>query len=211
MGDIRPRAGRENESMGFVLRFTLVTLTALALSGTAHAAGGSYTFEGGTGKERAQVRAALEASAFPWDIVPAQITIHIARGNDSHALPGHIWLDADLLRSGRFAWGTVQHEYAHQVDFFLFDDATRARLLGELGGRDWCYGVPGLDHADYGCERFASTLAWAYWPSADNALEPESSRDESAALAPAKFRSLLAELLGARSLTFAKRTTRAGG
>ena len=31
--------------------------------------------------------------------------------------PGQIWLDASLLDSGRFSWGVVQHEYAHQVDF----------------------------------------------------------------------------------------------
>jgi hypothetical protein len=91
----------------------------------------------------------------------------------------------------------VQHEYAHQVDFFLLDDAKRALLLDRLGGADWCYSAPGLAHSAYGCERFASTLAWAYWPNAANTMRPASPRDESAAMAPASFRALLASLIGA--------------
>jgi len=169
----------------------------LALAGNAQAAGGNYAFDGGTVAEQTQVRAALNASAFPWSLVPGQVTIHVGAFDTSHALPGHIYLDAGLLHAGRFAWATVQDEYAHQVDFFLFDTATRTRLTTELGAKDWCYGVAGLGHDQYGCERFASTLVWAYWPSKDNAYRPESKRDESAAMAPAKFRALMATLVGA--------------
>lgn len=183
------------------LRSTLAAaLGALALAGSAHAAGGNYVFDGGTAAEQGQVRAALNASAFDWSLVPAQITIHIDRGASSEAMPGQIWLDADLLDSGKFSWGVTQHEYGHQVDFFLLDPAKRALLLSALGGKDWCYGVLGLAHGDYGCERFASTLAWAYWPSRDNSMAPQSARDESAAMAPAKFRTLLAQLLAAPEL-----------
>jgi len=178
--------------------FGVVALAALAASGTAVARGGTYVFDGGTAAEQAQVRAALGASSFDWSLVPAQITIHIVRGIPvAQASPGQIWLDAALLDTGRFAWATVQHEYAHQVDFFLLDDADRATLERALGGLDWCYGVP-LPHADYGCERFASTLAWSYWESPDNALRPRSPADEAGGMPPAAFRALMSQLLGAR-------------
>ncbi len=186
-----------------MLRFARLVLVsvvaALALSGSAWAKGGDYVFDGGSAKQQAQVRAALDASAFDWSIVPAQITIHIARIETSHALPGHIWLDARVVDAGRFGWAVVQDEYAHQVDFFLFDGATRDRLNRELGGRDWCYGVRGLGHGEYGCERFASTLVWSYWQSKDNAYRPTSRQDESAAMAPARFRALMSSLLSARA------------
>lgn len=174
-----------------------VLAAALVSSGQSQAAGGNYVFDGGSRMERNQVRAALNASVFDWSLVQAQITVHILRGiPSSKASPGQIWLDADLLDAAKFSWGVVQHEYAHQVDFSLFDAATRASLLGSLGGEDWCYGVPGLAHDAYGCERFASTLAWAYWPAKDNAMAPESRSDESAAMAPAKFRALMSRLIG---------------
>lgn len=168
---------------------------ALALPGGAFARGGDYVFEGATSVERAQVRAALDASSFDWGLVGARITIHVRRDIVSHSTRGHIWLDARLLRSGRFAWATIQDEFAHQLDFFRFDDATRRRLTSELSAKDWCYGVHGLRHAEYGCERFASTLVWAFWPSPDNAYRPTSRGDEAAAMAPARFRALLERLL----------------
>jgi hypothetical protein len=174
----------------------LLAALLLAWPPAAHAAGGNYSFDGGTAAQRGEVRAALAASSFPWSTFRTRITVHIAPGARSEATPGHVWLDDALLDSGRFSWGIVQHEYAHQVDFFLLDDAKRALLLGLLGGRDWWGAVPGLAHEQYGCERFASTLAWAYWPSPDNALRPESASDESAAMAPRAFRTLLAGLLG---------------
>jgi hypothetical protein len=80
------------------------------------------------------------------------------------------------------------------VDYLLLDDAERAVLLQQLGGRDWCYGVPGLAHDQYGCERFASTLAWSFWPSPENSMRPTRRGDESAAMAPAKFRALVSRL-----------------
>jgi hypothetical protein len=177
-----------------LLIFAVAALAALSLGpGRALASGGSYVFDGGTGAERAQVRAALNASAFDWSLVPATIVVHIRRGNDSDAAPGHIWLDADLLDSGTFAWGTVQHEYGHEVDYFLLNDAERTTLAGVLGAQDW---FAGLAHSARGCERFASTLAWAYWPSPLNSMRPAGPGDESAALPPASFRALLARIVG---------------
>lgn len=175
----------------------LPALAALGSSGGALAAGGNYVFAGGTAYEQQQVRQALAISAFDWSVVPAQITIHIAENVDSEATPGQIWLDSALLDSGEFSWGVVQHEYAHQVEFELFDDATRARLDTLLGGVVWYPTIAGLKHEQYGCERFASTLAWAYWPSTQNSMKPTSSpTDESAAMPPAQFRALMASLLG---------------
>ena len=174
----------------------LLTLAVLAaVTGEAAAAGGRYTVVGGRPAQRAEVRAALDASTFDWNLVRARITIHIASGAHPHAVPGHIWLDARLLSAGRFSWAIVQHEYAHQVDFFLLDPARRALLNAALGGLDWCGTVTGLDHAAYGCERFASTLAWAYWPSPQNALRPEAHTDEAAAMPAPAFRTLLSDLL----------------
>lgn len=187
------------------LAAVLTIATLLGGAASARASGGSYAFDGGTPAEQATVRAALDASAFPWSIVPQQVTIHVAPGTDSYATPGQIWLDANLLDAGRFAWGTVQHEYAHQVDFLLLDQSDRAQLQALLGGRDWCGEVAGLAHDDHGCERFADTVAAAYWPSPDNTAT---------AFAPAdRFRALLDGLLGiapTRSLQAVTRSASAG-
>ena len=176
--------------------FFAVVVASLALAAPALAGGGNYVVDGGTQAERAQVAAALDASAFPWSLVPQQIAIHVARGVDSFSLKGAIWLDSDLLDSGRFSWGTIQHEYAHQVDFFLLDDAERTALQPQLGGSSWWQTSAGLQHGNLGSERFASTLAWSYWQSSDNAMRPAGPHDESAALAPPLFRAQLAATLG---------------
>ena len=176
-------------------RAALLCTFALALPAWASADGGHYTLVGGTKAERQAVVSALAASSFDWNLVRGPIRIEIVRGVDSQAVPGEIWLDADLLDAGTFAWGVVQHEYAHQVDYALLDDALRSRLLPLLGGTDWCYTSAVLPHAEYGCERFASTLAWSYWPSPNNCMKPQSAGDESAALPPRRFRALLDRLL----------------
>lgn len=179
------------------LALILFALGALGTAAPAFGAGGNYTFDGGTSKEQNTVKAALNASAFDWSLVPQQIVVHIAPSISSEATLGEIWLDSNLLDAGIFSWGVVQHEYAHQVDFFLLNDAKRQALNTALGGRDWCYSVAGLAHAQYGCERFASTLAWAYWPHAQNVMKPSGAKDESAAMAPAKFRQLMGTMIGA--------------
>ena len=184
--------------MGAASRLSIVAaaaVAALAAAGAAAAFGGSYVVDGGTPGERATVVAALDASAFDWSVVPTVVTIRIRRGVDSDAVRGRITLDADLLDAGVWAWGVVQHEYAHQVDFFLLDEATRALLLERLGGAVWCAGSGSFHHAALGCERFASTLAWAYWPVRANCMQPLGPNDEAAAMDPAEFRALLAVLL----------------
>jgi hypothetical protein len=192
------------------LLVTLVSAVAFGLlSQSALAAGGSYTFAGGTAQEQATVRSALGASSFNWSLIPSTITVHIGTYGNSYSIQGSVYFDASLLDSGRFAWGVVQHEFAHQVDFFLLDDTKRAQLNTLLGGKDWCYSVPGLKHSDYGCERFASELAWAYWPSPDNSLKPASSQDEAGALPIAQFRAVLAQLLGVPSVAAAPVLTKA--
>jgi hypothetical protein len=174
---------------------------AFATAAPALARGGNYVFERGTPYEQQQVRQALAASSFNWSIVPGPVTIVIAPTPISDAIPGKIFLDPRLLDSGEFSWGVVQHEYAHQVDFALFNDAIHARLNTALGGTVWCYGdsrTP-LMHGQYGCERFASTLAWAYWQSPDNCMKPSQVGDESAAMPPVAFRALMNNLLGTSS------------
>jgi hypothetical protein len=193
-GAVRPEVKR-------AMRRTLLTLFSaisfFAFAQSALAGGGSYAFSGGTAKEQATVHSALEASSFDWSLIPQTIAIHIGTFGDSYSTYGQIFLDASLLDSGRFAWGVVQHEMGHQVDFFLFDDAKRAQMLQLLGGKDWCYSISGLKHSDYGCERFASELAWAYWQSPDNSMKPTSSSDEAGSIPVAQFRAVLTQLIGA--------------
>ena len=179
----------------------LAGLLALLFAAPAGARGGSYVFDGGTPRQQAQVRAALEVSAFNWSVVPATITIHLRRGSDTYATRGEICIDTALLSSGTFSWGPIQHEYAHQVDFFLLTDDQRTELNALLHGKVWSHdqstaALHGPDHASLGTERFASTLAWSYWQSGANSLKPASRKDESAAMAPARFRALLQQLLG---------------
>jgi hypothetical protein len=179
-------------------RLLLTVLVAACLGACAQSArAGSATiaFAGGTPAEQANVHAALAASSFDWSLLPQVVTVHIGAYDSSYSTPGNTYLDASLLDSGRWAWGVVQHELGHQVDFLLLDDAKRAVLQSQLGGKDWCYETPGLEHADHGCERFASELAWAYWPSADNAMAPAQTNGESSAMPAAAFRTLLAQLL----------------
>jgi hypothetical protein len=180
--------------------FGLTAVCALVWAGSALARGGRYVFDGGTPRQQAQVRVALEVTSFDWSVVPETIAIHLRKGSDTYAKKGEIWIDAALLGSGSFAWGPIQHEYAHQVDFFLLNDDQRAKLNTLLGARLWSRSnvaaLHGPDHASLGAERFASTLAWAYWPSPANSLKPTSRKDESAAMAPARFRDLLAQMLG---------------
>jgi hypothetical protein len=170
------------------IAITLATLAAAAVvAAPASAAPGTYVFDGGSARQQATVRAALAASSFDWSMLP-QVTIHVARGSDSFAKQGEIWLDANLLDSGRFAWGTVQHELAHQIDFALLDGPRRETLRAALGGSDWCYETPGTGHEAHGCERFADTVAASYWVSPDNTAK--------AWVSAAKFRTLLNGLLG---------------
>jgi hypothetical protein len=176
-------------------RVGLTLALALLLPGTALAGGGNYGFDGASRAERATVRAALEASSFPWSIVPQRITIHVGAYEVSHSTPGHIWLDRGLLRTGRFAWATVMDEYAHQVDFLVLDGPRRALLQSRLRANAWCYEDDGVDHAANGCERFASMVAWAYWPSPENAYRPRTAGDESATMPAGEFRRLLSTLV----------------
>jgi hypothetical protein len=179
-----------------VFRRLLISLAAVcatfAVAPAAFAAGGNYAFDGGSAGEQKTVTSALDASSFPWDIVPGQVVVHIERGTASRALPGQIWLDADLLDSGRFSWGVVQHEYAHQVDFLVLTDAMRAQLHQSLLGASW-WGSEG--HAALDCERFADLVAWSYWQAPDNVMKPASAQDEGGQMTPEAFRTLVSSLL----------------
>lgn len=167
---------------------------ASAFTSAAAAAGGSFTVSGGTPAEQSQIRAALDASSFDWSVLPQTIQVTIEPGVGDYATPGDVYLDPALLDQGEFSWGIVQHEFAHQVDFLLLSDADRARLQQALGGVSWWPDAT-HQHSDFACERFASTLAWSYWPSPENALRPQSASDEAGAMAPAAFRALLAQVL----------------
>jgi hypothetical protein len=171
-----------------------LAIAAATLVSPASGAGGRPSITDGTAREQAQVRAALKASSFNWSVVQQAVTIRIKRGVASHAVPGEIVLDAKLLDAGTVSWGVIQHEFAHQVDFLLLNDADCARLQAILGGSSWWPGN-GLAHAQLGCERFASTLAWAYWPSPASVMRPASNSDEAGSVVPAAFRALLDSIL----------------
>jgi hypothetical protein len=181
---------------------SIVCALGLAVAPAAHAAGGHYGFDGGTRTQQAQVRAALNASAFDWNVVPGPVVVHIAADVVSSAAPApnEIWLDASLLDSGRFSWGVVQHEYAHLVDFTVLTDPMRTELAPLLGGTSW-WGAA-AEHDQLGSERFADLVAWAYWPSPDNVLKPAG-----AAASAAGFRNALASLLTVRTLQRVSGTT----
>ena len=179
-------------------RLLIALSAALVLAPSALATGGNYVLDGGTQNEQAQVKAALDASSFDYSVVPGPVAIHIVRGAATEATPGNVYLDPDLLDAGRFAWGVVQHEYAHEVDYLVLSDDDRAQLQAALGGSAWCSGAA---HAQLACERFADLVSWAYWQSPDNCLKPASAADEGGALAPAAFRALLARLLPQRTLS----------
>ena len=174
-----------------LIHLSIVTAT-LAIAPAAFASGGNYVFDGGSKPQQAQVTQALSASAFPWGIVPGPVVVHISRGVASSAAPNQIWLDANLLDAGRFAWGVVQHEYAHQVDFALLSSTTRAELHSLLGGAAWS-GPEG--HSTLDSERFADLVSWAYWGSSDNVMKPLSAQDEGGQVSPAVFRATLAAIL----------------
>jgi hypothetical protein len=170
-------------------------LAAFVLAGEARAVGGDYVFVGGSEAARSEVRAALDASRFDWGLVQQEITIRITNCGCAGADPGEIILDEEVLTDPRFgpkyAWGIVQHEYAHQVDFFLLDDRDRRRVQDWLGGSDWCYEDPDVGHDDHACERFASSLAWAYW-----ARHRRNIMAAHTAVTAAEFREILPRLLG---------------
>jgi len=168
----------------------------LASASPARSSGGDYVFIGGSEPARETVRAALGASSFDWDRVPHTITIRIAGCGCAGAKPGEILLDEQVLTStsfgARYAWGIVQHEYAHQVAYLMLDRRDRRRVIRLLGGSDWCYEVAGLPHDEHACERFAATFAWAFWPSRRNISRAH-------ALLPARqFRREVAALLAPR-------------
>jgi hypothetical protein len=177
----------------------VLAVVAAVLVSSASAAGRRLTIAGGTTREQSQVGAALRASLFDWSVLPQPVTIRIKRGAASSATPGEIVLDASLLDAGSFSWGVIQHEFAHEVDFLVLDDADRVRLQAALGASSW-WPADGLAHPQLGCERFASTLAWAYWPSRANVMRPASTSDEAGSLAPAAFRTLLDSILRAHQI-----------
>lgn len=187
--------------------FLAFLVAALLLPGTALARGGKVAFVGGTPDEQQQVTDALRVSAFDWNVLPAVVDVHIVPGADSHALPGDVYLDSNLLDACSLSWGVVQHEFAHEFDFFFLSASDHAALLQTLGGPAWFASGPvgaapdgQVLHEQLASERFASTFAWAFWPSSANVLKPKSKHDEAAAMAPARFRTLIASLV-ARSAT----------
>jgi hypothetical protein len=182
-----------------VLRSAFIAvLASLALAGTAQAAGGNYVIEGGSPEAQATVRAALDASWFDFSRVSNEITIKILRCGCAGAKPGLIVLDEDVVTntslSEKYAWGLIQHEFAHQVDFFLFQQADRTAIRSVLGGKDWCYELRGLAHDDHGCERFAEVFAWAFWPTRHN-IQRLDARDLAPRMKARRFRALVNRLL----------------
>jgi hypothetical protein len=102
-----------------------------------------------------------------------------------------------MLAYRRAAWGVIQHEFAHQVDFFLLDKRTRRKLTRLLRAKASWPGDGRFAHDSYGAERFASTLAWAYWPSPHNSLFRHA-HAEATAMPALKFRQMMDALIERR-------------
>jgi hypothetical protein len=173
----------------------ITVLAAFVLAGEAEAVGGHYVFAGGSDAARAAVSSALEASRFDWDLVEQEITIRITDCGCAGASPGEIILDEEVLTDPRFgpkyAWGIVQHEYAHQVDFFLLDARRPPPCPGMARRLRLVLRRPDVDHDDHACERFASSLAWAYWPRPRRNIMVVHT-----AVTAAEFREMLPQILG---------------
>ena len=139
--------------------------------GSALAGGGDYVFDGGTARQQAQVRAALEASSFDWDVVKRQVTVHVGAHGTSRSTPGHVWLDGGLLDTGRFAWAIVSTS-THTRSTSQCSTPPIVRGSAPLGAARLVLRGARPRPRDYGCERFATLVSWAYWPS--QRLRPES-------------------------------------
>jgi hypothetical protein len=184
------------------LLLAVVATVFFASSSLAKAALPTYTFDGGTPAEQAQIGKALSASSFNWSVIGRSITVHIGDFDGDSATPGDVYISASLLDSGQFSWGTVQHEFGHQVDFALLNDAGRAQLQQALGVTTWFGdGTTAFPHSALGAERFASELAWAYWQSPQNAMGPSYIGVESSGMPVAQFKALVSQLLGVSSAT----------
>jgi hypothetical protein len=186
----------------------LAVLAVLAVPGKAAAADVALEFSGGSDAARAEVVAALDASAFDWSLIGRPVTVQIFDCGCAGSRPGVVVLDETMLASspyGRaYTWGIVQHEFAHQVWWYALDEGRRIELQTVLGGADLCYEQPGLAHDAHACELFASTLGWAYWPAAGNPMQAER------AMGARQFRRLLSGMLGVSPrLTLRRTATRA--
>ena len=110
------------------------------------------------------------------------------------------WAGSAGARGGKYVFdgGTLKQQAQVRVALAV------SSFNWSIGGKVWSH-TPGTaarhgpDHVSLGAERFASTLAWSYWQSPANSLKPTSKKDESAAMAPARFRALLEQMLGARN------------
>jgi hypothetical protein len=162
--------------------------------GRATAADVTLEFSGGSDAARAEVVAALDASAFDWSVIGRPVSVQILDCGCAGSRPGVVVLDEEMLSSspyGRaYTWGIVQHEFAHQVWWYALDDGRRSELRQVLGGAELCYEQLGVPHDAHACELFASTLGWAYWPVPGNPMQGEKvTRARS-------FRRLMSGLLG---------------
>jgi len=181
------------------------SLAALVCPAFSRASSRDVGFAGGSRAQQTQVRQALGASSFDWNMLPGTVVVHISPLDaGGYATPGNVFLDSRLLDMGEFSWGVVQHEFGHEVDFLMLHDDDRSVLQDALGATAWCSQSDGLPHAALGCERFASELAWTYWSSPQNSMRPEDVGGESAGMAPAAFRALLARLLHTPGLPAAR-------
>jgi hypothetical protein len=114
-------------------------------------------FAGGSRVEQAQVREALVASSFDWNMLPGTVVVHIAPLDaGGYATPGNVFLDSRLLDAGEFSWGVVQHEFGHEVDFLMLHDDDRSILQDALGATAWCSQSDGLPHSAVSVSRRSS-------------------------------------------------------
>lgn len=170
-------------------------VAALTLAGTAAAA--DVRFDGGTPFEQQQVTQALASWRVDTSSLPT-ITVHVVPPSDPHlgngaaagySIPGDVWLSSYWLDFGQAGWGFVQHEFGHELDYYVLTDAQRAELMKLFGASTWCdHSQPYTERA---CEWFASELSWAFWPTQTNLQDPGTTNGLSGHVDPAKLRALI--------------------
>lgn len=185
------------------MKLLAAVVAALFLAGSAVA--GTVNVDGGTPFEQQQVRLALAASKFDYGQIPAPVTVHVVPPSDAHleggvdagySIPGEVWISSRWLDFGAAGWGFVQHEFGHEIDYYVLTDAQRAALLSHLdptgSTTSWCDHSVAYDARP--CEWFASELSWAFWPVGANLQDPTTTKGLSGHLPPDQFRAAVESL-----------------
>ena len=130
-------------------------------------------------RQQATVRAALEVSSFDWSVLPARSSSTSRRSAAPTPRPATSTSTARCSTPAA-SRGASSSTSSHTRSTSSSSTTRSARRSTQRSAAaTGATASPGLAHSAYGCERFASELAWAYWPSADNSMSPAATHGES--------------------------------